>query len=258
MYVKEEVIMAESNIERAKADVLKEVLELGRREGRGKTARMALAEYVTARAHEGLISVEDAEQIWTTMMQGSAQEQQDVGGLDPKDTKQRASDIKHFIVLGANKSIDGVEVLDNAKTRMKNLRTSGAATGRVWELMLAFARAQNKTPERALDEHEIDTIFADKTAAEREVADVLWGARNTLVKANEGNDFEDIYEACDLIEKRVADLGGTRKQKRKAAIEAAKKKEEEKAAKKVARQGANKGGKGAKSAKAAAPQNPTH
>jgi hypothetical protein len=95
--------------------------------------------------------------------------------------------------------------------------------------MLAFARAQNKSPERALDDTEIDKIFADKTAAERELADTLWGARNTLIKANEGNDFEDIYEACNIIEKRVADLGGTRKQKKKAAAEAAKKKEEAKA-----------------------------
>lgn len=218
-----------SNIATAKAQAMVDIKDLGRREGKGKTARMALAEYVTARSKEGLFSVDDNETIWTTMMQGAAEEQADVGGLDPKDTKQRASDIKHFIVLGSNKSLDGVEMLDNAKTRMKGMRASGASTGRVWELMLAFARAQNKSPERALDDTEIDKIFADKTAAERELADTLWGARNTLIKANEGNDFEDIYEACNIIEKRVADLGGTRKQKKKAAAEAAKKKEEAKA-----------------------------
>jgi len=220
-----------SNIAAAKADAMAAIRDLGRREGKGKTARLALAEFVTARAKEGLFSVDDNETIWTTMMQGAAEEQADVGGLDPKDTKQRASDIKHFIVLGSNKSLDGVEMLDNAKTRMKGMRASGASTGRVWELILAFARAQNKEPERALTDPEIDKIFADKTAAEREIADTLWGARNTLIKANEGNDWEGIYEACDLIEKQVAELGGTRKQRKKAAAEAAKKKEEEKKAK---------------------------
>lgn len=222
-----------SNIAAAKADAMQAIRDLGRREGKGKTARLALAEYVTARSREGLFSVDDNERIWTEMMQGAAEEQADVGGADPKDTKQRASDIKHFIVLGSNKSLDGVEMLDNAKTRMKGMRASGASTGRVWELILAFARAQNKSPERALTDQEIDQIFTDKTAAEREIADTLWGARNTLIKANEGNDWEDIYEACNLIESRVAEQGGTRKQRKKAAIEAAKKKEEAKAAKKA-------------------------
>ena len=217
-----------SNIEKAKAEAMQAIRDLGRREGKGKTARLALAEYVTARSREGLFSVDDNERIWTEMMQGAAEEQADVGGLDPKDTKQRSSDIKHFIVLGSNKSLDGVEMLDNARTRMKGMRASGASTGRVWELILAFARAQNKEPERALTDPEIDKIFADKTAAEREIADTLWGARNTLIKANEGNDWEDIYEACDLIEKRVAEQGGTRKQRKKAATDAAKAKEEAK------------------------------
>jgi hypothetical protein len=237
-----------SNIAQAKAQAFDQIRDLGRREGKGKTARMALAEYVTARSREGLFSVEDNERIWTEMMQGAAEEQSDVGGLEPKDTKQRASDIKHFIVLGSNKTLDGVEMLDNAKTRMKMMRSSGASTGRVWELILAFARAQNKSPERALTDQEIDKIFADKTAAERELADKFWGARQTLIAANEGNDFEDIYEACELIEKRVAELGGTRKQKKQAAAKAAKEKKEKAEAKKVQRQGAKK----AKGAKAAA------
>jgi hypothetical protein len=238
-----------SNIAKAKADAMVAIRDLGRREGKGKTARLALAEYVTARAKEGLFSVDDNETIWTTMMQGAAEEQADVGGLDPKDTKQRASDIKHFIVLGSNKTLDGVELLDNARQRMKGMRASGASTGRVWELILSFARAQNKEPERPLDDTEIDKIFADKTAAERELADTLWGARNTLIKANEGNDYEDVYEACDLIEKRVAELGGTRKQKRKAAADAAKKKEEDKKKKAEAKKN--------KKSEAAKPQAPT-
>jgi hypothetical protein len=241
-----------SNIAQAKAQAFDQIRDLGRREGKGKTARLALAEYVTARSREGLFSVEDNERIWTEMMQGAAEEQTDVGGLEPKDTKQRASDIKHFIVLGSNKTLDGVEMLDNAKTRMKHMRASGASTGRVWELILAFARAQNKEPERALTDQEIDKIFADKTAAERELADKFWGARQTLIKANEGNDFEDIYEACELIEKRVAELGGTRKQKKQAEAAAKKAKEEAKKAKAEAKKVERQGAKGAKGAKAAA------
>lgn len=247
---------AQENFKKAKEAVWEQVRDLGRREGKGKTARLALAEYVTARSHEGLISVDDAEQIWTTMMQGSAEVLTDVGGVDAKDardTKQRSSDIKHFIVLGANKTLNGVEMLDNAKERLKNLRASGAATGRIWELMLGFARKQNKEPERQLTDQEIDRIFEDKTAAERELADTLWGARNTLVKANEGNDFEDIYEAVNIIDKRVEDLGGTRKQKRLAKAAADKKKQEERDQKAVARQGAAKAAKANKRKQQATP-----
>lgn len=248
--------MAASNLDARKQAVMEEVKEMGRREGRGKTARLALAEYVTARAREGLIDNNDAEAIWTTMMQGSAEVQTDVGGLDAKDTKQRASDIKHFITLGSQKSFDGVEVLENARNRMKNLRSSGQATGRIWELILAFARAQNKSADRPLEDHEIDRIMEDKSKAERELADVLWGARNTLIKANEGHDHEKIYEAAENIEKVVEELGGTRKQKKAAAAKAAKEKEAAKEAKKVERQGAKK--KGGKGTKASTPPTTTH
>lgn len=227
-------MVAQTNITAAKTAAFAEIRDLGRREGKGRTARMALAEYVTARAREGLFGPDDAEAVWTEMAQGASEEQSAIGGRDVNENqadKQRASDIKHFIVLGSNKSLDGVELLDNAKERMRSLRSSGAASGRVWELLLAFARAQNKSPERQLEDHEIDRIMEDKAQSERELADVIWGARNTLLKANEGNDYEDLYEACDLIEKRVADLGGTKKQRRKAAKEEAERKAKEKEAK---------------------------
>lgn len=221
----------QSNTEAAKNAVFQEAFELGRTEGRGKTARMKLAELITARSRDGLIGVDDAAAIWSSLSTGAAGEMKDVGGNDFKETqsdKQRTSDIKHFIVLGANKTLDGVELLDNAKERMRALRASGAATGRVWELILAFARKQNKQPEVALTDAEIDRIMEDKTAAERELADQFWGARTMLLKANEGEDFEDIYEACNLIEQRVKELGGTRKQKKKAAQEEAERKAKEK------------------------------
>ena len=234
-----------SNVEAAKQAVLQEALELGRTEGKGKTARMKLSEMLTARSRDGLITVEDAGAIWTQMSLGAGEALGEVGGRDAKETqadKQRTSDIKHFIVLGANKTLDGVELLDNAKERMKALRTSGAATGRVWELLLAFARKQNKQPEQALTDAEIDRIMEDKSAAERELADLFWGARSALIKANEGEDYEDIYEACNLIEQRVRELGGTKKQKKKAAAEAAeqkaKEREEKKKAKKIERKNA--------------------
>jgi hypothetical protein len=237
--------MTTSNTEARKQQVLQEALELGRTEGKGKTARMKLSEMLTARAREGLIAVDDAPAIWTQMSLGASEALGEVGGRDAKETqadKQRISDIKHFIVLGSNKTLDGVELLDNAKERMRALRTAGTATGRVWELLLSFARKQNKQPEQALTDAEIDRIMEDKSASEREIADILWGARSTLIKANEGENYEDIYEACNLIEQRVKELGGTKKQRKKAAIEAAEKKakekEEKKKAKKVERKNA--------------------
>jgi hypothetical protein len=241
-----------TNTEAMKQAVLQEAFALGQAEGKGKTARMKLSQLVTARARDGLITVEDTPAIWTNMSNGAAGELKEVGGRDAKETqadKQRASDLKHFVVLGSNKTLDGVELLANATERLAKLRESGAATGRIWELLLAFARKQNKQSEKALSDSEIDRIMEDKSAAERELADMLWGARNTLLKANEGEDYEDIYEACNLIEQRVKELGGTKKQRKKAKADAEKKAAEEKAAKKaakkaapaVARQGANKG-----------------
>src|SRR5262245_29847068 len=93
---------AGSNMQAAKQAVYDEAKQLGTLEGKGKSARLKLAQLAVARAHTGEIDVNDAEPMWQNMMQGAADEQQDIGGQDPKDTKQRAGDLKNFIMLGAN------------------------------------------------------------------------------------------------------------------------------------------------------------
>lgn len=214
-----------TNVQIEKEAIFNEAFEIGRREGRGKTARMALIELVVARAQDGPLEVTDAEALWQRMMQGSSKEMDDVGGADPKDTKQRASDIKHFITLGNNKYFDAREVVDNAKQRMKMLRSSGAVkNARLWEMMLSFAREQNagENREKPLTDAEIDDIFADPTRREREVADQLSSARQILMKANEGKDLPLIYDAVDKINLQIKELGGTSKDRRVEAAKLAK------------------------------------
>jgi topoisomerase IA-like protein len=112
--------------------------------------------------------------------------------------------------------------LDNAKQRMIKIRASreDGKKGRVWTMMLAFARAQNDSAERALSNKEIDKLFEQKIAEDREKVDILWGARNSMLKANEGVEDRKIQDAIDLCDQRIAEMGGTRKQ-RKAAEKAA-------------------------------------
>ena len=212
-----------SNITAAKQAVFEQCKEIGRIHGRGKTARLKLAELAVARAATDEITAEDAERMWTEAMQGSADETRGIGGDDPKDTKQRASDLKNFIVLGSNKELSAVELFDNAVKRMANLRSSGVVkNARVWDLMLKFARAQNKEPQRPLTDQEIDVVMADPNAGDKDFVEKIWGARNTLVAANEGENNKDIYTAAELIEEVVKMLGGTRKQKLEAAKKQAK------------------------------------
>jgi len=212
-----------TNAQREKLRVFAEIRDIGRVEGKGKTARMMCIEKVVRESKDGPIAVEDAGDIWKNLMQGAGETQLDVGGADPKDTAQRTSDLKHFIVLGNNKNLDGPEVIDNAKQRMRMLRSSGAVkNARIWEMMLTFARAQNKSPEHALTDDQIDKLFEDRAKRERELADKLWTHRAGLIKANEGEDRPDVYQVCEALEKIVQELGGTSKQKKAARLAAKK------------------------------------
>jgi hypothetical protein len=216
-----------SNIDTIKEAAFAELREIGRTEGKGKTARLKAAELITAKAKEGLFDESDNKRAWDEIIQGSGEGMADAGGVDVRDTqqyKQRCSDIKHFIVLGRNANLDGPAVLKNAIGRMRELRSSGLVkSGRIWELLLAFARNQNAQPTLALADKEIDRVMADKTTVTKRkaLAEKLWAEREKLIKLNEGHNFTDIYEACELIEQRVKTLGGTKKQKL-AAKEAAK------------------------------------
>lgn len=221
-----------SNVAAEKDAIFERIKEIGKQEGSGTTARMILAEYVTARARDGLLDINDAEKVWTEMSLGVAEVTKEIGGSE-QAAMQRTSEIKHFITLGANKKLDGVELLDNAKQRMTKIRAAreDGKRGRVWNMLLDFARAQNKSDERALTNREIDKLFEQQIAEERQEVDILWGARNSLLKANEGVEDPKIQKAIELIDERVLELGGTKKQKLAAARKAA---QDEERAKKAA------------------------
>ena len=232
---------ARSNIDPAKQAVFDQFEELGKREGEGQLARIMCAEQACARGKEGLLDPEDAEGAYSRYMQGVTGIVKEIGGAETTQTeKQRGAELKHFIVLGANKLLDGVELLDAAKQRMIKIRAAReeGKRGRAWVMLLDFARAQNKSPERALTIPEIDKLFEQQLGREREVADLLWGARNTINKCNEGEEDRKLRDAIDLIDLRIVELGGTTKQKKAAKLQA--KKDAEKAREKAAKEKATK------------------
>jgi hypothetical protein len=193
--------------------------ELGRTEGKGKTARMKAAEYVCQKAKEGLLEPADNTRAWGEISGGSGEEMGDYGDEDYGNTqqfKQRASELKHFIVLGRNPAIDGPAMLNTAREHMKGWRADGKIKGRAWELYLAFARAQNDAPTKELSEPQIKRAMQGKEPHKRKQSDEtlanrLWSLRALLIKFNEGHNYHDVYEACELLEQRVATLGGTTK-----------------------------------------------
>lgn len=223
-----------SNIGPEKDAAFAELREIGRSEGKGKTARMRAAQFVAAKAREGLFDETDNQRAWEEILLGAGEEMVDVGGADLRDSqqfKQRASDIKHFIILGKNPHFDGPQALDAAIKRMKHLRSSGVTkSGRIWELLLSFARAQNNKPNKALDEKAVDSTMADKAkkSGKKEKAEQLWLLRARVLKLTEDEEVSGVPKCCDLLETMVKELGGTKQQK----IEA---KEKAKAAKKASK-----------------------
>jgi hypothetical protein len=222
-----------SNEQAAKEAVFAELRELGRTEGKGKTARLRAAQLVTSKAKEGLLVETDNKRAWEEILTGTGEELVDYGGNDRRDEqqfKQRASEIKHFITLGGNPRIDGVALFEQARQRMQKLRSDGnVKSGRIWELLLSFARAQNEQPGKPLTEKQIDKAMADRAAKARAIAEKLWAVRNSLLKINEGHDLPKIYQAIDLLDAQIAAEGGTRKQKKQAKLDAAKARAEAKA-----------------------------
>ena len=229
---------AKSNIAAIKEAVFAEFEALGEAEGTGELARIHAAEKATARGKDGSLDPEDAETAYTRFMTKKAEVTSRIGGSE-QAAKQRGSELKHFIVLGANKLLDGVDILDNAVQRMTKIRAGreDGKRGRAWPMLLKFARAQNDSPERALTNQEIDKLFEIAIADDKLATDLLWGARNTINKANEGKEHQSLRDAINLIDEVVAEWGGTTKQKRaaKAAEAKAKKKAKEEADKKKAK-----------------------
>ena len=211
-----------SNIQPEKDAAFAELREIGRSEGKGKTARLRAAELVARKAKEGILDETDNQKIWEEIITGAGEEMVDVGGVDLRDSqqfKQRSSDIKHFIVLGKNPNYDGPAVLKQAVERMKHLRaTKATKSGRIWELLLSFARAQNERATKPLQEKDIDRVMSDKakTTGKKELAEKFWAERARLLNLNEGEDIPEVYKCCDILEKVVKDMGGTKKQKAEA------------------------------------------
>jgi hypothetical protein len=212
-------LLSDSNIGPEKDAAFAELREIGRSEGKGKTARLRAAQFVTAKAKEGLLDETDNQQIWEQILIGAGEEMAIVGGGDLRDTqqfKQRASDIKHFIILGKNPHYDGPKVLDNAVKRMKHLReTKATKSGRIWELLLGFARAQNNKPGKALPDKDIDMVMSDKAkkSGKKEKAEQLWLLRERVLKLTEDEELTGVAKCCDLLEAMVKELGGTKKQR---------------------------------------------
>jgi hypothetical protein len=220
-----------SNISAAKAAAFEHIAGIGKTEGAGARARVDLAEYVCQQARDGVFEPEDAAEAWTRMSEASLKEQDEVGGSE-QTTRQRISDIKHFIVLGNNREIDGPALLTEFKGRMAKIRSDRTgAKGRVWPMMLKFAQQQS-VMKSSLSPKKMDELCAlpPPPKAPKRI-DKLWRIREALNAANERVEDKRIQQAITLIDETVAAMGGTKKQKdaqkkaEKAAREKAKKAE---------------------------------
>jgi hypothetical protein len=239
--------------------------EFGKQEGYGQTARHRFVDWICARAKEGEASVDRAAEYWAKYATGA----KDIAVEEFKEgeLEQRASDLKHFITLGANTLLDGPELLDNARLLLRVMRTNGTAKGaRTWDTVLVWARKQNRSNERALTDPEVEDLFRAQAKKGTDELDRLTGVQNILQKqvkiyederalrdeqreqdeaaGTTTTDPEDdqpegvagIYTALELVQNRLAELGGTRKEQRKQ--ERARIRAEKKAAKAAATAGA--------------------
>jgi hypothetical protein len=246
--------------------------KLGQTEGNGLLARCDFCDQITYAASQGEITVDGSAEAWADFQRGAFERPGTELGLDPGDElAQRASDLKHYITLGANVHLDGCALLDNARTVLARMRSSGTAKGlKTWDIMLVWLRAQNNSPERTLDDSEIEKLFLERAKRATDELDRLSGVSNILGKqiaiyeedrvldhdaqaraeAAEGIDEDDmaeyekeqeemregikgVYAAQDFLKRRIADLGGTRKEQR--AAERARIKAEKAAAKAAAK-----------------------
>ena len=224
----------DDNISAAKEAAFSHIAEIGKTEGAGARARIDMAEYVTLQAREGVFEPDDATEAWTRMNEASLKEVEGVGGSE-QTFRQRVSDIRHFIILGKNKDIDGVQLLADFKARMAAIRANRTAgpKGRVWPMMLKFAQAQAPL-KHSLSPKKMDELCAlpppPKTPKRVEK---LWRIREALNDANQRVEDRRIRQAIDLIDETVKELGGTKKQK--AAAKQAEAKAKEKAKKAAAK-----------------------
>jgi hypothetical protein len=267
---------AGSNIAPIQQAFKQEVYELGLAEGAGSLARSDLCTKVTQASKDGHITVDGTADAMADFNRGASERPnaEEGGEFKPgKRAAQDASDLKHYVTLGANVHLDGPELLANARYVLHRMRDTGSAKGlKTWDIMLVWLRAQNASPERALDDSEIETLFLERAKRATDELDRLTSVRNVLNKqievyeeeaqlrhdekalaeARDGRDEDDtdeddddddaragiqgVYTARDNVDARIATLGGTRKEQRKAARAAERqRKQAEKDAAKAAR-----------------------
>jgi hypothetical protein len=222
--------------------------DFGKQEGDGLVARSNFCDYITARAKDGECTVDHASEYWAKYAAGAHDALADTGEKVKDELAQRAADLKHYITLGANKMLDGPELLANARLVLSRMRDSGTAKGlKTWDVMLVWLRAQNKSNERAMHDSEIEDLFLARAKRATDELDRLSGVANVLkkqcdiyedertrnqelrAKAEENGDDPDdaadedlpegiqgVQTALELVQNRIADLGGTRKDQRKA------------------------------------------
>ena len=215
----------DDNIAAMKEAALERCAEIGKAEGVGARARVDLAEWVCEQAHDGVFDPEDAAEAWTRMSEASLKEQDSVGGSE-QTTRQRISDIRHFIVLGNNREIDGPALLTEFKERMAKIRSERTgAKGRVWPMMLKFAQTQS-VMKGSLSPKKMDDLCALPTPpAKPKRVDKLWRIREALNAVNERVEDKRIQQAITLLDETVDALGGTKRQKAAAKKAAAKAKQ---------------------------------
>lgn len=229
---------SKDNIAAMKEAAFDHIAGIGKTEGAGARARVDLAEYVCLQAHDGVFEPDDATEAWTRMSEASLKEVDELGGSE-QTFRQRVSDIRHFIILGNNKEIDGPALLRDFKTRMAQIRSQRSGPkGRVWPMLLKFAQQQSVL-KSSLGTKAMDKLCDLPTPpAKPKRVEKLWRIREALNAANERVEDKRLQQAITLIDETVAAMGGTKAQR--AATKKAEEKAREKAKKDAAKAKATK------------------
>jgi len=207
-----------------KARVLRNIAKLGEDEGRGANARPAFFEQIAEAARLGALMPDDAPAVFSRYTEGVAKAK-GVGVVKQTSEAQQTSKIKTMITFGALPSVRSDVLLANTRDAIKKRRDAGEKLKKSpVDIYLTVARTQLAQPQVPLDDDQIDECLNSKAPEVKTEADRLDAIAQSMDKLLNSEDqtltdetVQALNDAMPLLLARVADLGGTTKQKAEQA-----------------------------------------
>lgn len=207
-----------------KARVLRNIGKLGEDEGRGANARPAFFEQIAEAARLGALMPDDAPAVFSRYTEGVAKAK-GVGVVKQTSEAQQTSKIKTMITFGALPSVRSDVLLANTRDAIKKRRDAGEKLKKSpVDIYLTVARTQLAQPQTPLDDDQIDECLNSKAPEVKTEADRLDAIAQSMDKLLNSEDqtltdetVQALNDAMPLLLARVAELGGTTKEKAEQA-----------------------------------------